>query len=161
MRIARSVGLMGILAAVELLAVACHSDSGCIVIGVGSCEPLGNGPASFVVGFPAAKVDLGSSGSGYRGVLHVGDTVVFRLVRDAHGEVITARDTIRAVAWALTDSTAARIIGAADGSGLLVTIAPGVVGAVRANGLQSDAYACEPLNGASTCLRVSVIDVVR
>lgn len=70
-------------------------------------------------------------------------------------EPIGPGDTVRAVTWAVTDTTVARITGGADGGGTLVAVAPGEVD-VTANRGGYTMWACH-LNG---CTRISRIRVL-
>ena len=66
-----------------------------------------------------------------------------------------ASDTVRAVAWGVTNGAVARITPGQGGSGALVAIAPGTFG-ITANGLGAMMFAC----GASGCNMISSIRVV-
>ena len=162
MRGLRSFVMWLIILAAATTAAACDTGSGCIVIGVGTCNsptpPLGY----FAVGFPRAKIDYVAvtTAAGYRAGLKVGDTVTLQLVRDARGEIVTATDTIRTVTWALTDSSSARIVTQTDGSGWLVATRVGRIGLVQANGMQPRTYACTLVSGLRNCEMVGIIDVV-
>ena len=143
-----------------VVAAACTSNNGCLEID-GPC-PGPRTPASFILGFPTASVDLVSgpiNGSGSRGVMHVGDTVTLHLVRDSIGEVLTASDTIRAVTWSMSDQSAASLVPVSGGAALLIGKAPGRVGLVIANGL-TVMYSCGPISGSRGCAPVGAIDVI-
>jgi hypothetical protein len=140
---------------------ACKTTYGCLEID-GPCYGPAR-PASFIVGVEPAVVDktTAAPSGGYRAFLHVGDTVTLHFVRDAQGEITTARDTIRAVEWGLSDSVAATIVPAAGGSALLIASHIGRVGLVFANGITNGPYSCGLLGpGAYGCARVGEVDVI-
>lgn len=90
--------------------------------------------------------------------MRIGDSVTLYLVRSL-GPGSTPADTIRTgLAWALSDSTAARIAIDVQGGGRITAIATGKVGQVIANGTRYDIISCfNPFGG---CDRLGELAVV-
>ena len=123
---------------------ACHLESKSGACALGPCGPPTNQYSLSLVGFPADKVDVNTVvGGGYRGTMHVGESVTLYLVNSISAGYAPA-DTIRTgVVWALSDSTAARIAVDAQGGGRITAITVGVVGKIFANMTQYDVvFAC-------------------
>ena len=144
------------IAATGALIAACGSHPWCLEID----GPCTSGPAtvSFITGFPLRNVDQTTAMpfGGYRGVLHVGDTVSLYLVRGEHVETYQAADTVRNVQWAIDSGTAAQLTTQSDGGARLVGRVAGQVGMISANG-NAVQYACK---FGSMCASISRIDVV-
>ena len=131
--------------------------SGCKITGTPECldlesgcgPHLGQGPDGMrVVGFPVMSVDSLSQGT-----LHVGETVMLRLVTFSAGGV----DTSRTAAWSLPGTiTSARITQGANGVGQLEAIAPGTIDLVTVDGLPSPIWWCD----ASLCARLTRVVIV-
>lgn len=137
---------------------ACKADGaqGCVI---GPCGPPAVSLGLSLVGFPPGRVDRSTVvGSGFRGTMRIGDSVTLYLVRSL-GPGSTPADTIRTgLAWALSDSTAARIAIDVQGGGRITAIATGKVGQVIANGTRYDIISCfNPFGG---CDRLGELAVV-
>jgi hypothetical protein len=127
------------------------------VCAIPPCGAPSGGSNLSLVGFPPGRVDRTTLHTGgYHGVLHVGDEVTLHLERSA-GTVGSPVDTVRAVAWALTDSAAASIVVQPGGGALLSARAPGPVGYVKTNGTFERMLACTPTR---ICDVLSGIDVL-
>src|SRR6476646_8896812 len=97
---------------------ACKVESKGHVCVLGPCGPPDVHYALSVVGFPPGKVDNSAVvNGGYRGTMHVGESVTLYLINSL-GPGAPGADTIRTgMVWALSDSTAARIAVDAQGGG--------------------------------------------
>jgi len=105
----------------------------CVVCGIPSAE-------LWITGLPHDKVGaLHPSGQSWLDLIP-GDSVTLYLVLGQVG-VSSTSDTVRTVAWAVTDSAVARISAGAEGKGTLVAIAPGVFD-VTANSEKRQMLAC-------------------
>jgi hypothetical protein len=128
-----------------------------------SCSTGGYGGGSairyYVVGFPANKFDRSTTapGGGYRGTMHIGDTLTLRLTM-TETESIAAGVSVPAYRWDVMDSSVAQIMTNGDGSGTITALGPGTLSPVAANTTwYSDVYSCD---AHGECARVSEIVVV-
>ena len=83
-----------------------------------------------------------------------GDSATLHLVFRTYGPS-EATDTVRVVAWAVTNGTVARITPGEGGSGALVAIAPGTF-SITVNGNAAMMFACD----AGLCSMITSIRVV-
>jgi len=125
----------------------CFMDGPC-----GTNSPGGGAVASYwIAGLPHDRVSASSTA-----LLDLvpGDSATLYLVSGLSGPS-AANDTVRAVAWTVTNGAVARITPGEGGSGALVAIAAGTFG-ITANGSAPMMFAC----GASGCNMISSIRVV-
>lgn len=116
----------------------------------------GSGPVSFdwITGFPYDKVGPDRpNGDGSWGQLVPGDSVTLHVLFGVTPFSGPA-DTVRTVAWAVSDTGVARITDAAGGGGRLVAVAPGEFN-VTANGFKYEMWTCFQ----NTCTRIGQIRV--
>ena len=152
-----------------LLTAGCSAADGCIGM-PGPCVSLTSTTPTltFIVGFDMTVVDgslpLPINGpvpvnvSGFRAVLPVGATVTLHAVQSVNGDIAGATFVLGTVTWTLSDSTAATLTPASDGSAQLLATHAGRVGRITANGT-SALYACS-LAVPRTCTLLAAIDVI-
>jgi hypothetical protein len=119
----------------------------------------GNGSAIRydVVGFPMDRVDRSTalSDGGYRGTVHVGDTLSLHLSRSVNESVVSGVQV--PASWEIADSSVAHIVPAADGGVLVVAVKTGTLPSLSANtAWYHDVFACD----TTTCMRVSQVEVL-
>jgi hypothetical protein len=95
---------------------------------------------------------------GYRAVLHVGDTVPLQLMLAVGDTTDGSGPPTQAARWALADSAAAHIESAANGAGILIADAPGVVTFVIVN--DQPYHAFTSCDAQKQCVRVTEIDIL-
>ena len=119
----------------------------------GPCQPYPPGAVAsyWIAGLPYHRVSTSSSDLLD---LVAGDSATLYLVSGLSGPS-AANDTVRAVAWTVTNGAVARITPGEGGSGALVAIAAATFG-ITANGSAPMMFAC----GASGCNMISSIRVV-
>jgi hypothetical protein len=125
----------------------CFMDGPC-----GTYSPGGGTVLSYwIAGLPYDRISTSSSD-----LLDLvpGDSATLYLVSGLSGPS-AANDTVRAVAWAVTNGAVARITPGDGGSGALVAIAPGTFG-ITANGNASIMFTC----GARGCNMISSLRVI-
>lgn len=111
----------------------------------------GTGVSYWIVGLPYERVSTLSTA--WLDLIPA-DSATLYLVSGANGPS-GASDTVRTVAWAVTNGEVARITPGEGGSAALVAIAPGTF-SITANGSAPMMFAC----GASGCNMISSIRVV-
>jgi hypothetical protein len=131
----------------------------CLRIEAGDCQDTYGGPSGLVTvlwiaGLPYDKVGpLDPLGGSWEELLP-GDSVTLYLVYGQYGPM-GGTDTVRTVAWEVTNAAVARISAATGGRGTLVATAPGVFG-VTANGTFPVMWAC----GTDACTLITRLRVV-
>jgi hypothetical protein len=130
-------------------------DSSCSTGGYG-----GGGSAIryYVVGFPANKFDRNTiaPGGGYRGTMHIGDTLSLRLTMTVT-ESVGSGIPVPVDRWEVTDTSVAQIVTKSDGAGTITALRPGTLSPVAANTTwYSDVYSCD---AQGECTRISEIVV--
>jgi hypothetical protein len=157
-----------------LLTAGCSAADGCIGI-PGPCVSLTSTTptVTFIVGFDMTVVDgpvsvpvigvpvigpVPVNGFGFRAVLPVGATVTLHAVQSVNGDIAGATFILGTVTWTLSDSTAATLTPASDGSAQLLATHAGRVGRITANGT-SALYACS-LAVPRVCTLLEAIDVI-
>ena len=155
-----SVACRNFALVVCVLTAGCSAASGCIQF-AGPCISLSSATptATFIVGLDQTFVDESApiNKTGFRAVLPVGATVKLHALRGTNGDITLATD-LGSVTWSLSDSSAATLTPASDGSAQLLAKHPGRVGIITANGSNA-LYSC----GTSiprTCLAIALIDVI-
>jgi hypothetical protein len=117
----------------------------------------------FIVGLDPNTVERGVTlpSGGHRAVLRVGDTVTLHLVLGSSAvSVSEARDTVRAVTWSATDSSAATLEEDGNGGLRLIAARVGRVGMIMANGGAMAMWACDQASTPVSCFYVTAIDVI-